>query len=268
MRVARSRGARMTNSSGVSSMNVVVASPDLNVGWPIRFSRNAMLVLTPRMRNSRSARSPRCAASSSVAAPGGDLHQQRIEVRRDDRAAEAVAAVEPHGEAAGRSVGRDAAVVGDEMPIGILGGDAALHRDAAAFDLRPAAGCRQRRLVQPVAAGDEDLAAHEVDAGDHLGDRVLDLDARVDLDEEELAALDVEQELDGAGAAVADRPAQPRRGVADRASAARLGRLMLGATSTTFWWRRWTEQSRSHRCTRLPCASPRICTSMCFAVGM
>ena len=66
MRVARSRAARMTKSSGVSSMNVVVAAPDRNVGWPMRFSRNAMLVLTPRMRNSRSARSPRCAASPSV----------------------------------------------------------------------------------------------------------------------------------------------------------------------------------------------------------
>ena len=43
-----------------------------------------------------------------------------------------------------------------------------------------------RRLVQPVPRGDEDLALHEVDAGDHLGHRVLDLDARVDLDEVEL----------------------------------------------------------------------------------
>ena len=37
--VARSRGARKRNSSGVSSMNVVVASPDVNVGWPIRLQQ-------------------------------------------------------------------------------------------------------------------------------------------------------------------------------------------------------------------------------------
>ncbi len=130
-------------------------------------------------------------------------------------AAEAVAAVEADREAAGRAVGGDPAVVGDEVPIGILGRDPALHGDAAAFDARPAAGCSSGALVQPVAVGDEDLAAHEVDAGDHLGDGVLDLDARVDLDEVELAAVDVEQELDRAGVAIADRPAQARGGVAD-----------------------------------------------------
>ena len=30
-----------------------------------------------------------------------------------------------------------------------------------------------------------------------------------------------------------------------------------GLSSITFWWRRWIEHSRSQRCTRLPCASPR-----------
>ena len=53
-------------------------------------------------------------------------------------------------------------------------------------------------------ARDLDLRAHEVEAGDELGDRVLDLDARVHLEEEELA-MAVEQALDRAGADVADR---------------------------------------------------------------
>ena len=69
--------------------------------------------------------------------------------------------------------------------------------------------------------GDEDLAAHEVDAGDHLGDGVLDLDARVDLDEEELAAVDVEQELDRAGVAVA-RPTGTAATAASQMSLAQL----------------------------------------------
>ena len=41
-----------------------------------------------------------------------------------------------------------------------------------------------------------------------------------------------------------------------------------GANSTTFWWRRCTEQSRSKRWTRLPCWSPSTCTSMCLGRSM
>lgn len=39
----------------------------------------------------------------------------------------------------------------------------------------------------------------------------------------------------------------------------------LGAISISFWCRRCTLQSRSHRCAIPPLASPRICTSMCRA---
>ena len=54
---------------------------------------------------------------------------------------------------------------------------------------------RERR-----ARGDADLLDDEVEPGDHLGHRMLHLQARVHLDEEELAVL--VEELDGAGAAV------------------------------------------------------------------
>ena len=53
--------------------------------------------------------------------------------------------------------------------------------------------------MQRVALGDQDLALDDVDAGDDFGDGVLDLDARVHLDEEELAAVQIEQEFDRAG---------------------------------------------------------------------
>ena len=56
--------------------------------------------------------------------------------------------------------------------------------------------------AQLLARGDADLLLHDVDAGDHFGDRMLDLHARVHLDEVELAVL--VQELERAGAAVAD----------------------------------------------------------------
>ena len=72
---------------------------------------------------------------------------------------------------------------------------AALDRVAAHLDV----ALRERQLL---AGGDADLHLHDVDAGHHLGHRVLDLHPRVHLDEEELAVL--VQELEGAGAAVAD----------------------------------------------------------------
>src|SRR3546814_3989347 len=56
---------------------------------------------------------------------------------------------------------------------------------------------------QPRAARDADLFADEVEAGDHLGNRMLDLDASVHLDEEKLAIFP--QELDRASAEIANR---------------------------------------------------------------
>jgi hypothetical protein len=55
---------------------------------------------------------------------------------------------------------------------------------------------------QALAARDADLPFDEVDAGNEFGDRMLDLYARVHLEEIELAVL--HQELDGAGVLVAD----------------------------------------------------------------
>ena len=56
---------------------------------------------------------------------------------------------------------------------------------------------------QRLAGGDQHLLADEVEAGDNLGDRVLDLDARVHL-HEAVVAVAVEQALDRPGRAVAD----------------------------------------------------------------
>jgi hypothetical protein len=59
--------------------------------------------------------------------------------------------------------------------------------------------------------GMPDLGLHDVDAGDLLGHRVLDLDARIDLDEVEAVRIQVVEELDGPGAAIAAGPAQAHR---------------------------------------------------------
>ena len=57
--------------------------------------------------------------------------------------------------------------------------------------------------AQGLAGGDPQLGADQVDVGDLLGHRVLDLDAGVHLDED-VAAVGGEQELDRAGVDVAD----------------------------------------------------------------
>ena len=53
-----------------------------------------------------------------------------------------------------------------------------------------------------------ELLAHDVDPGNHLRDRVLDLEPGVQLDEIE-RPVGAEEELEGAGVAVADRAARP-----------------------------------------------------------
>ena len=73
---------------------------------------------------------------------------------------------------------------------------------------------------------DADLQLDEVDAGDHLGDRVLDLQAGVHLHEEELVGpVRGDDELDGACTGVVDAAggiaggradARPGRGVEQR----------------------------------------------------
>src|SRR5690606_4216922 len=82
--------------------------------------------------------------------------------------------------------------------LGVLGVDPALDRVAA-----------QDHVLLPdrqlLARGDPELLADQVDAGDHLGDRVLDLDAGVHLDEVEAPVL--VQELERARAAIADADA-------------------------------------------------------------
>ena len=83
--------------------------------------------------------------------------------------------------------------------------------------------------------GDEDLRAHDVDAGDHLGDRMLDLHAGVDLDEVPLLRVGVDQELDRSGVDVAGGAGDLHGGVAQRAPGLRSERFAAGATSTTFW---------------------------------
>src|SRR5256884_1068040 len=129
-------------------------------------------------------------------AVGDDLAHQRIVVGRDVVAGVDVAVDADAGTT--RGVPQPDRAGGWHEGLGILRVDAAFHGMTA--DLHVAL-----RVRQTLAGGDQQLRLHQIDPGDQLGHRVLDLDAGVHLDEVELVIL--VQELHGAGTTVADRAA-------------------------------------------------------------
>ena len=120
------------------------------------------------------------------------LADQRIVIGRDHIAL-IDGGIDAHADAARRMIIKDLARRGPESR-GMFGVDAAFDGVAAQLDI--GLGVGERR-----AAGDLDLLDDEIEAGNHLGDRMLDLDAGIHLDEIELAIL--VEELDGAGAGIA-----------------------------------------------------------------
>ena len=131
---------------------------------------------------------------ASRRAVGDDLRQHRV-VSVTDRVALRDPRVDPD---AGRPAKeREAARRGQEAGLGVLGVEARLERVAL----------RRHRLLQAKlregrARGDGELVGDEVPPGDGLGHRVLDLEARVHLEEEELARIGQEH-LDRSGTHVA-----------------------------------------------------------------
>src|SRR5512133_3776217 len=124
---------------------------------------------------------------------GDDLADQGIIMRRHEIAVIDVR-IDANARSARRMIGGDAARRRRKFER-ILGVDAALYGMPAQHHVALA-------QAQLLAGGDADLLLHQVQAGDHLGDRVFHLDARIHFDEIELTAL--VQELKGADAAVAD----------------------------------------------------------------
>ena len=115
-------------------------------------------------------------------------------------------AVEADAATAGGAVRRDPAGVGPEAVRRVLGGDPALQRGTA----QPDRVLVEAEVREGLAGRDPQLGLHEVDVGDLLGHGVLDLDARVHLDEV-VVAVGAEQELHRAGVAVADLGREPHR---------------------------------------------------------
>ena len=93
---------------------------------------------------------------------------------------------------------------GQEPVVRVLGVDPALHGVAVQLDVLLAEG-------QGVAGRAADHLLAQVDAGDHLGDRVLHLQPGVHLQEEEFPGLAGDDELHRAGRIVVHRPGRQDR---------------------------------------------------------
>ncbi len=127
------------------------------------------------------------------------------------------------------------------------------------------------REVEFLAGGDAQLPLHHVEARHLLGDAVLDLNAGVNSGDRSSpphravplarGRCPLRRGLDSPGVVVVRFADAASGGVADRSRSAS-DSAGDGASSMTFWWRRWSEQSRSPRWRTLPCSSARICTSM------
>ncbi len=136
-------------------------------------------------------------------AVGDDLGEHRVEVDPDD-APLLDTAVPAHHRLVGRPVGRERAGGGQEVIVGILGVEAHLDRRADPVDVVLV-------VAEFGATRDPQLLPHEIDTGHLLGDRMLDLEAGVDLEKEELTRCVVDEELDRAGRLVAHVTSQRQR---------------------------------------------------------
>ena len=88
-------------------------------------------------------------------------------------------------------------------------GSSALMRNSMAQRPFGGAGCLKDSGSPD---GDAQLLGHQIDAEDLFGHRMLDLDARVHLDEEPAPAVEIVDELDGAGAFIFDVADERDRG--------------------------------------------------------
>ena len=138
------------------------------------------------------------------------LNQQRIVVAGNDRTRIGGTAVEADAEASRRTIGGDATIVRNEVLLRVFRGDAALQRMTIEADISLLRDTRFGRADR-VTVEDVDLSLHDIDAGHDFRDGVLDLDARIDLDEVEFAGVGIHQIFDGSGTDIVGRLGDPER---------------------------------------------------------
>ena len=158
-----------------------------------------MLVATPRIRNSATARRARSTASSKV------RPRQVSLVSIESKCAETSAPVYvvPPSSRMPAPPGDRYAVIRPVSGRKPLAGSSVVIRHCSATPRVRTLSCRRPRSASVSPDGDPQLGLDQVDIGDFLGDRVLDLDAGVHLDED-VPAVGRDEELDGAGVDVAD----------------------------------------------------------------
>ena len=158
----------------------------------------------------------------AVLAPDDELGDHRVVMRRD-RIALADAAVDAHRCRLPVGIGADReldcsrrtqmhqrAGRGQKSAVRVLGIDP--H-----FNCMATRGERVLQAGQPLAAGHAQLPLDQIQASDHFGDRMLDLQAGVHLHEVEGAA-GIHDEFDRAGADIADRARRRHRCLAHGAA--------------------------------------------------
>ena len=195
-------------------MSPVSTAPDANARCATTRFRKATFVATPTISYSSSASPSRAQRRMPILAVNDELGDHRIVIRRD-RVAGANPGVDAHRGPLGRTPQvRERADRGQEPALGVFRVNARLDRVTAELN-------RVLLLGQGLARGDPKLPFDEILAGDHFGDRVLDLQPRVHLHEIERAVARERvrgDELDRAGAHVADRLCARDRGVPHRAA--------------------------------------------------
>ncbi|MEJ0042121.1 MAG: hypothetical protein WDM81_07830 [Rhizomicrobium sp.] len=159
-----------------------------------------------------------------VGAVHDQLGEQRIE-RRIGRVTFIAERVDAHAGAGRRSEGAERSARGLDRAVALdlLHVDAQLHGEAAR---RRHDVLGEADVAQGAAARELDLHADEIDAGDFLGDGVLDLQAWIGLDEGEgggvARRMRVDQELEGGEAFQVHVVGEPDRGVAELAAKLRI----------------------------------------------
>ena len=132
---------------------------------------------------------------------GGQFNKQRVIMARDHAAGIGCASIKANAHASGLAKRGDAPVIGDEVILRVLGGDARLQRMPIERHILLAVFAGG--LGDGFALGNQNLRLHNVDAGDLFGHGVFYLHARVDLDEIERPAVHIHQKFHRACALIA-----------------------------------------------------------------
>ena len=125
--------------------------------------------------------------------PCGDLHQQRVVIRRDDGTGIGRAAIKANTKTGRAAIGSQSAIVRCEIIFGVFGSHAALQRMAIEddFRLRWNTCAVIVLLADSQSFRDANLCFDDIDAGHLLGDSVFDLNARIDFNKIKLTRLGI-----------------------------------------------------------------------------